>query len=455
EEDRLADIPPGGGNAGGAGGRSKASNPGAFDLGRGGGAGGASSYTPPTVYVEPADDTNPLDIPRPPVYSSKAEEIRIGHLEHFNMGSILRVRAAAEKLVDELDEYYGGKDRAAAMLAGSWQAPWMLGEDFEFLDEEGMRGHGPDEDDDDDDSVEDDDDADDDGRRRMQRHPGEGRRLDKAKRAEKKAKKAAAKLAELDANHTAAKKRKKKGAKEGKVLVDPDGMDEDELAAHHHRRKQRTTKLVTTVARALLNPLQDKFVIGTIGSSVAAGHDNCHYDSYESQLERTLFPVFAAGSMSLVVQNAGEGGGCGDDHKNQVFCITHDVRRLSNSMCSPQRISCPKTKPTRRKISPQPGRGHNPLQLDVLREGNAGGPARAADTVGADDAEAAHGPPPRGAGEEQHVRGGQRGERRARRALRAVRVQRVLHPDRPVRRRARLRRGVGGGDQPVRVAVPG
>ncbi|EJK60869.1 hypothetical protein THAOC_18718, partial [Thalassiosira oceanica] len=125
EEDRLADIPPGGGNAGGVGpgagrGRSKASKPGAFDLGQGGGA--ASSYTPPTVYVEPADDTNPLDIPRPPVYSSKAEEVRIGHLEHFNMGSILRVRAAAEKLVNELDEYYGGKDRATAMLVGSWQA---------------------------------------------------------------------------------------------------------------------------------------------------------------------------------------------------------------------------------------------------------------------------------------------------------------------------------------------
>ena len=69
------------------------------------------------------------------------------------------------------------------------------------------------------------------------------------------------------------------------------------------------------------------------------------------------------------------------------------------------------------------------------------------------DAQAAHGPPPRGAGEEQHVRGRQRGERGARQALRAVRVQRVLHPDGTVRRGARLRRGGGGGDQPVRVAV--
>ena len=53
-----------------------------------------------------------------------------------------KVRAAAEKLVHELDEYYGGKDRASAMLAGSWQAQWMLGEDFEFLDGGGMRGDG-------------------------------------------------------------------------------------------------------------------------------------------------------------------------------------------------------------------------------------------------------------------------------------------------------------------------
>ena len=235
------------------------------------------------------------------------------------MGTILRVRAAAEKLVDELDAYYGGRDKATAMLVGSWQAQWMLGEDFEFLDEKGMRGDGSDadgddDDDDDDDLVEDDEDADDDGRM-MQRQLG--------KKAEKKAKKAAAKLANADWKKN---KNKKKGAKEGKVLVDTDKMDEGELTMHHHRRKQRTTKLVTTVARALLNPHQDKFIIGTIGSSVAAGHDNCHYDSYESQLERTLAPVFGAASMHLIVQNAGEGGGCGDDHKNQVFCVTHNVR---------------------------------------------------------------------------------------------------------------------------------
>lgn len=29
--------------------------------------------------------------------------------------------------------------------------------------------------------------------------------------------------------------------------------------------------------------------------------------------------------MFAVVQNAGEGGSCGDDHRNQVFCVTHNV----------------------------------------------------------------------------------------------------------------------------------
>ena len=55
------------------------------------------------------------------------------------------------------------------------------------------------------------------------------------------------------------------------------------------------------------------------------GHDNCDYDSYENQLERTLTPIMAAANMMTQVQNAGEGGGCGDSHQNQVFCITHNV----------------------------------------------------------------------------------------------------------------------------------
>jgi hypothetical protein len=90
-------------------------------------------------------------------------------------------------------------------------------------------------------------------------------------------------------------------------------------------KRDRIHKLVDTMARALVTENQNEFIIGTIGSSVAAGHDNCQYDSYENQLQRTLGPVWEAAGMKLVCQNAGEGGGCGDDFSNQVFCIKQNV----------------------------------------------------------------------------------------------------------------------------------
>jgi hypothetical protein len=84
-------------------------------------------------------------------------------------------------------------------------------------------------------------------------------------------------------------------------------------------------KLVDTMARALVTEDQKEFIIGTIGSSVAAGHDNCNFDSWERQMERTFGPVWEAAGMKLVCQNSGEGGGCGDDFANQVFCIKQNV----------------------------------------------------------------------------------------------------------------------------------
>ena len=74
----------------------------------------------------------------------------------------------------------------------------------------------------------------------------------------------------------------------------------------------RLHKLVDTMARALVTDDQTQFLMGAIGSSVAAGHDNCHYDSYESQMERTFGGIWEAAGMEFVFQNAGEGGGCGD-----------------------------------------------------------------------------------------------------------------------------------------------
>ena len=84
-------------------------------------------------------------------------------------------------------------------------------------------------------------------------------------------------------------------------------------------------KLVDTFARALVDDKQSKFMIGTIGSSVAAGHDNCNYDSYEKQTERLFKPVWEAMGMQFEHQNAGEGGGCGDSHDNQIFCVKQNV----------------------------------------------------------------------------------------------------------------------------------
>jgi len=84
-------------------------------------------------------------------------------------------------------------------------------------------------------------------------------------------------------------------------------------------------KLIDTMVRALVNPDQKVFKIGVIGSSVAAGHDNCRYDNYQSQLERLFQQVWKAADMTLEIQNAGEGGGCGDSQKNQVYCIQQNV----------------------------------------------------------------------------------------------------------------------------------
>ena len=195
----------------------------------------------------------------------------------FTKETLHDTRQAATELIDLLNNYYGGENQAKAMLVESWQAHWNLEKGVILSYNDGINDQNNDDDD-------------------VVNNPGE-RALGK-KKAVKKAK---------------------------NILNDPDNMSPEELSQNHHHKKERSTKLVTTMARALLNPEQSEFKIGTIGSSVAAGHDNCHYDSYESQLERTLSPVFAAAKMGLQVQNAGEGGGCGDSHKNQVFCVTQNL----------------------------------------------------------------------------------------------------------------------------------
>ena len=79
------------------------------------------------------------------------------------------------------------------------------------------------------------------------------------------------------------------------------------------------------MARALVTDGQDTFLMGGIGSSVMAGHGNCHHDSYASQIERLWSNVWGAAGMKFVFQNAGQGAECGDNHKNQHFCVKQTV----------------------------------------------------------------------------------------------------------------------------------
>jgi hypothetical protein len=106
-----------------------------------------------------------------------------------------------------------------------------------------------------------------------------------------------------------------------KSWLDPWEFDE----VHWPEKHDRNAKLVDTLARALVTDEQKTFLVGAIGSSVMAGHDNCHYDSYQAQMERLWQPVWEAAGMNFVFQNAGEGGGCGDSFQNQGFCITQNV----------------------------------------------------------------------------------------------------------------------------------
>ena len=89
---------------------------------------------------------------------------------------------------------------------------------------------------------------------------------------------------------------------------------------HSRRTHDRAAKLVDTMARALVDPGRTEFLIGGIGSSIMAGHDNCRYDSFPSQMSRLLGPVWSAAGMSFSYQNAGMGGSCGDSHLNQHMC---------------------------------------------------------------------------------------------------------------------------------------
>jgi len=86
---------------------------------------------------------------------------------------------------------------------------------------------------------------------------------------------------------------------------------------------QGEEQLVDRFLRALL--YDRKFTVGTIGSSVTAGHDNCHYDCYQEQLNRLMQPAFSDAGFEFECLNAGMTGGCGDSFKDQPMCMKHTL----------------------------------------------------------------------------------------------------------------------------------
>lgn len=77
-------------------------------------------------------------------------------------------------------------------------------------------------------------------------------------------------------------------------------------------------KMSDRLAHSILT--RRKIVIGCIGSSVMAGHDNCHYDSFPSQLQRTLDTALKNSGISAEVRNAGITGVCKDSFQNRLWC---------------------------------------------------------------------------------------------------------------------------------------
>ena len=89
------------------------------------------------------------------------------------------------------------------------------------------------------------------------------------------------------------------------------------------RYRQGQQRMADKLARAIL--WEDAFIVGAMGSSVTAGHDNCHLDSYESQLGRIFGLQLSSTGATLEVRNGGMTGTCGDNHANQGWCQGHIV----------------------------------------------------------------------------------------------------------------------------------
>ncbi len=77
----------------------------------------------------------------------------------------------------------------------------------------------------------------------------------------------------------------------------------------------RTAKLVNTIARALITNEQKTFLMGGIGSSVMAGHNNCHYNSYQTQMER----LWRLWGLTLCSRTPARGGAAATSTTTSIF----------------------------------------------------------------------------------------------------------------------------------------
>lgn len=163
-------------------------------------------------------------------------------LSHAFTPALLKAtRAAAKKLIGTLEEYYGGEEKAKDMLMRSWQAGWELDEELFLSGDEGV-------------SNEDGTFVKSEQQQQQQDATDDDEKLTKREKRQKKHK-----------NNGSNNNRDLKKTKTVKALNDPKDMNAQQKLRWEQSKRERVTKLITTMARALLNPNQVNFMIGTIG----------------------------------------------------------------------------------------------------------------------------------------------------------------------------------------------
>jgi hypothetical protein len=159
---------------------------------------------------------------------------------------IKSTRGACKELIEVLHSYYGGEEKAKDMLMRSWQAGWdldvklFLSEDERFNEDGTFSDTESNVDNDNGDDDDTDDNAPDENLSKREKH-------------------------KMNKHNNNDERNLGKKKKHVKALNDPDSMNSEEEKRWHQSKRERVTKLITTMARALLNPNQSYFMIGTIG----------------------------------------------------------------------------------------------------------------------------------------------------------------------------------------------